>query len=300
MQGEKPRAVILVVEDNADVRYNLKLTLEFNNYEVITANDGAEGLKKLSVLKDPPDLIISDIMMPEMNGYDFFKKVSENPAWNSIPFIFLTARTSPKDVRFGKMLGVDDYIIKPFKEDDLLASIAGKIIRNQKANILNRKIDELFSNYAIETKASISIDEKSSILLLFVLWDDKSGPTLKDYYPRENRLQLPPTDIGFQLFSGAVSIYGQSSINQAQGMLLNIENIKQQGYIYFDSILDNTARGKERPFMLGIIAPKINYFETLKFNLLFKELSEKIKQDLSWTLGEYWQKIVDILTNPLL
>ena len=115
--------LILAVDDNQDILFNLKLTLELNGYRVITANNGEEGLKALSDSEEIPSLILSDIMMPEMNGYDFFKETAQNPEWSQIPFIFLSARASEKDVRFGKMLGVDDYITKPFKTENLLASI---------------------------------------------------------------------------------------------------------------------------------------------------------------------------------
>ena len=131
----KLKPIVLLVEDNVDLLYNLRITLEFNEYEVLTAKNGLEAIELLQRQKDLPHLIVSDIMMPQMDGYDFFKTVSENPLWSSIPFIFLTALTSSKEIRFGKMLGVDDYILKPFKEDDLLASIAGKIARSQKVNV---------------------------------------------------------------------------------------------------------------------------------------------------------------------
>jgi CheY-like chemotaxis protein len=294
------KPLLFLVEDNPDVLYNLKLTLEFNDYEVQTAKDGIEAVEKLGSFEKLPDLIISDIMMPRMNGYDFFKSVSENPSWSTIPFIFLTARTSPKDIRFGKMLGVDDYIIKPFKEADLLASIAGKIRRNRYATSINQKVDAFFSNYQIKAKPSISEDEKGSILLLYVLWDDKSGPTLRKHYPEDAQLPIPPNDVGFQLFSGAVSIYGQTSIQNAHGILLNIQNIEQKGYIYFDAIVDAQARGRERPFMLAIIAPKINYFESLKMRVILQEAAEKIKRGEKWEPRVYWAKITDILTRPMI
>ena len=73
------KPIILIVEDNDDILLNIKLTLEFNDYEVITANNGKKGLKVLSEQKKLPEIIVSDIMMPEMDGYDFFQAVSDNP-----------------------------------------------------------------------------------------------------------------------------------------------------------------------------------------------------------------------------
>ena len=82
------KPLILLVEDNPGVLLNITVTLEFNEYEVISATNGKEGLSTLAKIERLPDLIISDIMMPEMDGYEFFENVSENPKWNQIPFSF--------------------------------------------------------------------------------------------------------------------------------------------------------------------------------------------------------------------
>jgi len=291
---------VLLVEDNEDLVYNLKITLEFNEYEVLTAKNGLEAIEILQRQKDLPHLIVSDIMMPQMDGYDFFKTVSENPLWNLIPFIFLTALTSSKEIRFGKMLGVDDYILKPFKEDDLLASIAGKIARSQKVNSINRKLKELLSSFEIDTSSSVEIEAKSSVVLVHMSWNDKQGPLLKEYYPQKIDFSVPIETIGFQLFTGATSIYGQTKIYDAQGFLLNIENIQSQGYIFFDSIPDPKSRGKQRPFMLGVISSKINYFQSLKIKELMREISTKIKSKAAWDLKIYWEKIAKLLLTPII
>ena len=109
------KPLILVVEDNRDLLFSLNLILESNNYKSITSRNGKEALVILNELDQVPDIIISDIMMPEMDGYEFFKEISNSSRWNRIPFIFLSARSTPQDIRFGKLLGVDDYITKPFQ-----------------------------------------------------------------------------------------------------------------------------------------------------------------------------------------
>ena len=87
---------ILLVEDNDGVLFNLKLALEMSNFTVDTATNGKEAILFLEQVTKLPDVIISDIMMPEMGGYEFFEYVSSQTEWNTNPFIFLTARTSPK------------------------------------------------------------------------------------------------------------------------------------------------------------------------------------------------------------
>jgi DNA-binding response OmpR family regulator len=117
----------LVVDDHVEVLESLTLTLEAEGYEVLTAVD---GLQALAVLESRPvSLILADIAMPRMNGYQFLERVRENPLWVSIPFVFLTARALDSDVRYGKELGVDDYLTKPIDPEDVLASIQGRLLR---------------------------------------------------------------------------------------------------------------------------------------------------------------------------
>ncbi len=294
------KSLLLVVEDNPHVLLNLQVSLECNNYEVIAVTNGLEALEALSKLDRPPDLILSDITMPKMDGYDFFKNISENPLWSKIPFIFLTALTSPTNIRFGKMLGVDDYILKPFKEEDLLASIAGKITRSKNTESINRKVEELLVDFKIETLPSLAETEKHSVTLLYVKWDDKLGPTLELQYPVESKLPISLDKLAYQLFNGVSSIYGQDKIRDAQGILLKIENIQRVGYSYFDAIQETGTRGGELPFMLAVITPSLNYLDSLRLKKVLSELSLKIKQGESWKIKDYWERISEVLTTPIM
>ena len=123
-------ASILVIDDQPTVRKILILTLEAKGYRVVTASDGIEALDVLKA--QPVDLILADIAMPRMNGYQLYEQVVENPQWVAIPFLFLTARALDSDIRYGRALGVDDYLTKPIKPADLLATVRGKLRRAQK------------------------------------------------------------------------------------------------------------------------------------------------------------------------
>lgn len=118
---------ILVVDDQPDLLSNLILTLEAAGYAACGANDGLEALNILNTR--PVHLILADIAMPRMNGYQLYEQVRANPHWLKIPFLFLTARTLDSDIRYGKELGVDDYLTKPIQPEDLLASVSGKLRR---------------------------------------------------------------------------------------------------------------------------------------------------------------------------
>jgi DNA-binding response OmpR family regulator len=120
---------ILVVDDEDSVRDCVARTLAYYGYQVITASDGIEAVSLLET--EHVDLILADIAMPRMNGYQLYTKITENPAWVAIPFIFLTARALDSDVRYGKELGVDDYLTKPFRREDLLATVRGRLRRSR-------------------------------------------------------------------------------------------------------------------------------------------------------------------------
>jgi len=122
-------APILVVDDDPRLLDAIRLTLEAEGYRVLVASDGIEALAVLQ--SQPVDLILADIAMPRMNGYQLYERVRENLQWVAIPFVFLTARAMNSDVRYGKELGVDDYLIKPIEPEDLLAVVRGKLRRAQ-------------------------------------------------------------------------------------------------------------------------------------------------------------------------
>lgn len=112
---------ILIVEDEPGMIELLTVALEDEGYVISIANNGEQGLKKVE--EEEPDLIISDVMMPDMNGYDFCEQLRANPKTASIPFIFLTAKKDVSDRVRGLNLGADDYISKPFHVVEVVARI---------------------------------------------------------------------------------------------------------------------------------------------------------------------------------
>lgn len=116
---------ILIIEDNPDVRENTEEILELAGYDTFTAEDGKKGVEQAR--KEKPDLIICDIMMPELDGYGVLRILSKSPETAGIPFIFLSAKAEKSDMRKGMNLGADDYITKPFDEDDLLEAIETRL-----------------------------------------------------------------------------------------------------------------------------------------------------------------------------
>ena len=116
---------ILIIEDAKVIRENISTLLSEEGYKVFTANNGKDGLQKAR--ENMPDLLLCDIKMPGMDGYEILEALSENDSTKSIPFIFLTAKVEKENISKGLSLGAVDYIFKPFDSDVLLKCIADNL-----------------------------------------------------------------------------------------------------------------------------------------------------------------------------
>ncbi|KAB2862257.1 MAG: response regulator, partial [Anaerolineae bacterium] len=123
--------LVLFVEDNPDFRESAASLLEVHGYEVALACDGLEALEILNQNSRKPDLIVSDIAMPRMNGYDFFTAVREKLNLRDIPFIFLTAMDQDVQIRQGWLMGADQYVVKPFKPEDFILVLNNRLKRSR-------------------------------------------------------------------------------------------------------------------------------------------------------------------------
>jgi CheY-like chemotaxis protein len=287
---------ILIAEDNEDLLFNTKLLLEMSGYEVYTAINGEEALRFLSK-NTPPDIILSDIMMPIMDGYTFYSHVSENMYWNKIPFIFITAKSSPEDIRFAKKLGVDDYIIKPFNGDDLLATIEGKLKRSSlNLNLQSKYESELRRIENILEKDKIALEDQG--LTLFIIdWNERAGPVVTDYYPKDQNKLKSIEDIGVKLYDTSSAIYGSDHWANDSNVLLHINYIDMDAALYFATYNDVKVRGGKSLFLVVALAKKINYFESLRMQEILKSIGtrfEKCNLERN-SLREYWEKISEIL-----
>ena len=114
-------AKVLVIEDSKDLRDDVVEMLTLEGYETVSAENGAEGVRMAREFR--PDLIVCDVMMPELDGYGVLQNLRSSSDTSTIPFIFLTAKTDRMDMRHGMVLGADDYLTKPFRVKELLDSI---------------------------------------------------------------------------------------------------------------------------------------------------------------------------------
>lgn len=152
-------AKILVIEDNKDVRENLEELLTLSGYTVFTAENGKAGTSQ--ALELSPDLILCDIMMPEMDGFGVLRILSNHPSTMDIPFIFLTAKTEKEDFRKGMGLGADDYITKPYDDVQLLDTIEVRLRKSARIKNSFDRSGQGLQRFIDEAKAQKEFDKLS-------------------------------------------------------------------------------------------------------------------------------------------
>jgi len=134
----------LIIEDSDDIRENIVEILELAGYTVFSAKNGKIGVDL--ALKNSPDIILCDIMMPELDGYGVLYMLNKNPQMAAIPFIFLTAKAERVDLRKGMEMGADDYLTKPFDDIELLNAIESRLKKKeQQEQFYSKSLDKLGS-----------------------------------------------------------------------------------------------------------------------------------------------------------
>jgi len=121
------RGKVLVVDDEEYIQHILNFSFGAEGYDVVTAADGEEGIKKAK--SEKPDIIVLDIMMPKMDGYEACKRLKTDPSTKGIPVILLTAKGREVDRKLGSQAGADDYVVKPFSPGRLIERVEGMMKR---------------------------------------------------------------------------------------------------------------------------------------------------------------------------
>lgn len=150
---------ILIIEDNEDIRESSMEILELAGYEVLQAGNGKIGVEL--ALNHLPDMILCDIMMPELDGYGVLYLLSKNSNTENIPFIFLTAKAERSDMRKGMEMGADDYLTKPFDDMELLNTIESRFQKKQK---LEAFYSQSFESLKLLVNQNQGLDELKKII----------------------------------------------------------------------------------------------------------------------------------------
>ncbi len=215
---------ILIIEDNEAVRENTAEILALENYEVITAKNGKIGVEKAKECL--PDLVVCDIMMPNMDGYEVLRLLGKDHSTASTPFIFLTAKIDRADMRMGMNLGADDYLTKPFEENELLEAIACRlqkheslkkeIVKNVEGiNTFFEEASEYIDLEGLSKNHSLRSYEKKEI----IFWEGDNAHSL--YFIESGTIKTyKGTESGKELVTGlygAGDFIGQLSLLNAAG-----------------------------------------------------------------------------------
>lgn len=268
---------ILLIEDDRALRENTAELLELSGYTVLTAANGKIGIEMAK--KNLPHIIICDIMMPIVDGFGVLDNLSSDEKTEQIPFIFLSAKTEHKEIRKGMDRGADDYLTKPFEEDDLISAIESRLA---KAELLSRKLGNVAKSH------DVAEDELRSLSELKNFFDDngeevhfEEGKTIYEEGSRPNTIYL--------ILKGLVKCHRMDD----EGKELITTIYREDDFLGFTSFFDNlpyqessTAMGKVA--LAGISKDKLK--EILKKNNnISLELIELFTENISVIKGQLLQ-----------
>jgi CRP-like cAMP-binding protein len=269
-------AHILVIEDNPEMSENISSILQLAQYRVTSASNGKEGVKLANKLR--PDMILCDIMMPELDGYGVLHILHSEPDTATIPFVFITAKADKKDLRQGMNLGADDYLTKPFESTDLLKMVE---VRLKKKSLMEsqantpEQVSEFFSKTR-EIKDFQKLSENRPV----------RNFRKKDIIFMEGQM---PNDLYF-IEKGKVKTY---KVNE-EGKELITGIFKEGDFLGYLPLLEETASHETaealEPSRIMLI-PKADF---LKLVYSSKDVAHKFIKMLSNNLEEVENRLVNI------
>ncbi|MGI9531887.1 response regulator [Lutimonas sp.] len=253
---------ILIIEDDKIVRENTAEILQLANYDVITAENGKFGIEKAKFFN--PDLIICDILMPELDGYGVLQIMMRSASLQKIPLIFMSAKTKHDDIRRGMDLGATDYITKPFEESELLSAVASRLKRRDIMTSKKTKEDKEVKKWRID-EIEKAFQHKGRL-------EYKTGSTIYCEGNISNHV--------FYILKGKVKTY---KMNQ-EGKELITEIFSDNSFFGFTSLLEN------RPYLENAETIK----DTTLIRIRKQELLELIKSNPKLGLN-----FIDLLSSDL-
>ncbi|MFX1457121.1 MAG: PleD family two-component system response regulator [Promethearchaeota archaeon] len=289
------KPTVFLIEDDKALVQNLKIFLEMNRYKLLFAFNGREGLDTLSKLDHLPDLIISDILMPEMDGYDFYMKVSENPEWSRIPFIFLSGKTEPDDVRFGKLLGADDYITKPFKTQEFLDRIEKTIERIIESRKTSKMIEQELKELLKFEEPNLKQHRRADFFYIFYLvWNSEVGPEIKDFFPKNEIPSLNLKELTSQLYATLIKIYKFEELSATNQFTIRVVRDLVDAYALVEKLDEGISYNGIDTFMLCAITPNSHYLQSKAINEVLKKIAMTIKVNKELRIKEFWEQLLEI------
>jgi CRP/FNR family transcriptional regulator, polysaccharide utilization system transcription regulator len=274
---------ILIIEDNKEVRENTAEILELANYKVLTGENGKIGADLAK--KNKPDLIICDIMMPELDGYGVLHILSKDTSTAGIPFIFLTAKSEKDDFRKGMKLGADDYLTKPFDDLELLNAIETRLKKNEiiKAEFKNtiEGLDQFIKEArGLEDLNKLTSDPKKVSLVKkkHTLYSEGSYPNSIYFISKGKVKTFKTNDQGNEYITGLYK----------EGDFLGYVNIMES------SEYNESAESLEESEIC--IIPKDDFFSLIHNN---RDVANKFIKMLSNNIVEREEKLLQLAYNSV-
>ena len=274
---------ILLIEDNLEILENTAEILDLAGYEVFTASDGKAGIAKANECR--PDLIISDIMMPVLDGYGVLHLVQKNPELADVPFIFLTARTDRADFRKGMEMGADDYITKPFNDTELLNAIETRLKKAERArgqeadkaeqNKPEHTLKDLFENSVVDKykRKQIIFSEGNHPQYLFYVVKGKVKAFKTSEYGKELTVGLYAAGD----FIGYTALLEESTYKVTAEALEETEIAVISRKDFFDLVDSNSAVAMQ---FIRILANKNNQKAEQMVQLAYDSLRKRVANAL--------------------
>ncbi len=288
---------ILLIEDNLDVRENTAEILELANYHVWTAANGKEGVALAK--QHLPDLIICDIMMPELDGYGVLHILSHDQKTAVIPFIFLTAKTEKSDFRKGMNMGADDYITKPFEELDLLDTIRRRLAKSSLLGQQNIDLEEstkhLFRpKQAVKALQELKDEQKRlSVDSKYMLFHEDSYPCYL-YFLRKGKVKIYKTnEDGKELITelykageyfGYRSLFGNGKYGGSAMTLEESEIVLIHKEPFLKLIQDNTQVSR---FFIKLLANRVQTQGQRLLHLAYDSVRTRVADALLFFCEKY-------------
>lgn len=273
---------ILIIEDNQEIRENIVEILELDDYETLQAADGKEGVEK--AVNNHPDLIICDIMMPELDGYGVLHILAKKELTAGIPFIFLTAKAERSDMRKGMILGADDYLTKPFEDTELLDAIEVRLKKSEAIKKDYERNAKGLNNFISDAKQHHNLNN---------LHENKKSKK----YKKKHEIYRAGDHPVYLYFM--VSGKTKTSKSNQYGKEL-ITGIYTSGDFFgYEAILENREYQDMAETMTEaeiIVIPKNEFFELLYAN---REVAKRFIQFLSNKLTKKEQKLVNLAYNSV-
>lgn len=281
---------ILLIEDNPEINENTSEILELAGYQVVSAQNGKIGVDLAQ--KEKPDLIICDIMMPELDGYGVLHILSKKTETSNIPFIFLTAKTEKTDIRKGMNLGADDYLTKPFDDTDLLNAIEARLRKASMLQKLYESTPEGLDSFIQDAKKVLNLNE---------LCKDKK---VKSFKKKAEVFSEGDTPLNiFFIKSGSVKVF--KSHPDGKELITNIYNAND--FFGFEPILEGNTYQESAVAMQDsevVTIPKHDFTILLQghpevsagfISLLCKKVADKEKQLLNLAYNSVRQRTAEAL-----